>query len=227
MTNKKAVILLSGGLDSATSAAMAIDEGYELYAISFSYGQKHQIELESVKKIIKFFNIKHHKIVTLDASIFSNSALITHNNKSVPKNREIDPDDIPVTYVPARNILFLSYALAFAESYNIDQIYIGANILDYSGYPDCRPEFLKDFEKMANSGTKLGQNRKIDIKAPLLNLNKAQIIKKGLDLGFDYSITHSCYDPDQNGKSCGACDSCILRLKGFAENNINDPIEYI
>lgn len=230
---KQAVILLSGGLDSATVAATAISQGYNLYALSFRYGQKHQEELNAVKKIIKFFNqnsepdtpnIIEHNIIDLDPSIFLNSSLI--NDINVPKNRNLSKNDIPNTYVPARNIIFLSYATAYAESRNICNIFIGANEVDYSGYPDCRPKFLSSFEDMINIGTKLGQEQKISVIAPLLHLTKAEIIKKGLELKLDYSITHSCYDPI-DGYSCGQCDSCRLRLKGFKENNITDPIKYL
>ena len=223
---KKALILLSGGLDSATVSAIAKKQGYELYALSFDYGQSHKVELLAVKKIINFFNIKTHKIITIDPSIFANSALT--NNIAVPKNQYKNKfnNDIPITYVPARNIIFLSYALAYAESFNIYDIFIGANHIDYSGYPDCRPEFLASFEKMANLGTKIAQNHKISIKAPLLELTKAEIIARGIKLGIDYSITHSCYDPNDKGESCGLCDSCQFRLAGFKENNLKDPIIY-
>lgn len=220
---KEAVILLSGGLDSTTVAAIALSEGYKLHALSFNYGQKHKVELDAVRKIVDSFGITTHKIITLNPTIFVNSALT--NNISIPKNRNLDDISIPITYVPARNIIFLSYALAFAEGYNITNIFIGANEIDYSGYPDCRPEFLSSFEKMANIGTKLGQNNKISIKTPLLHLTKSEIIKKGLSLNVDYSITHSCYDPTPKG-ACGLCDSCRLRLKGFNDNKMIDPIKY-
>jgi 7-cyano-7-deazaguanine synthase len=221
---KKALIILSGGLDSATVAAIAKNSNYTLAALSFDYGQTHKIELESVKKIIKFFQISQHKIITINPNIFQNSALTT--NIAVPKNQDPHQSDIPITYVPARNIIFLSYALAYAESLNICDVFIGVNHIDYSGYPDCRPEFLESFEIMANLGTKLGQTNKINIKAPLLELNKEQIIATGLKLGVDYKITHSCYDPNKYGESCGKCDSCQIRLAGFAANNISDPIKY-
>ncbi len=219
---KKALILLSGGLDSATISAIAKSENYELHAISFDYSQNHKTELEYAKKIVNFFSFKTHKIVTINQGIFQNSALT--NNLTIPKaqNNKIE---IPITYVPARNILFLSYALSYAEGSNISNIFIGANAIDYSGYPDCRPEFIKSFEEMANLGTKIGQSQKITIHTPIINLSKAEIIKLGIKLQVDYSITHSCYDP-QNNKACGKCDSCYYRLKGFKENNITDPIEY-
>lgn len=225
---KKAVILLSGGLDSATVAAIA-QKDYHLYAISFDYGQRHNIELEFAKKLVKFFNIKDHKIAKIDLRIFGSSAL-TDDNISVPKNR-IDIEnshDIPVTYVPARNTIFLSYALAYAETIGAFDIFIGVNAVDYSGYPDCRTDFIKAFENLANLAT--AAEEKFVIHAPLINLTKKQIIKTGIDLGVDYSIAHSCYDPmvkDKKIYACGSCDSCQLRLKGFSENNKPDPYSYI
>jgi len=219
---KKALILLSGGLDSATISAIAKSENYELHAISFDYSQNHKTELKYAKKIANFFSFKTHKIITINPGLFQNSALT--NNLTIPKTQN-NKNEIPITYVPARNILFLSYALSYAEGNNISNIFIGANAIDYSGYPDCRPEFIKSFEEMANLGTKLGQSQKINIHTPIINLSKADIIKLGIKLQVDYSITHSCYDP-QNNKACGKCDSCYYRLKGFKENNITDPIEY-
>lgn len=219
---KKALILLSGGLDSATISAIAKSENYELHAISFDYSQNHKTELKYAKKIANFFSFTTHKIITINPGLFQNSALT--NNLTIPKKQN-NKNEIPITYVPARNILFLSYALSYAEGNNINHIFIGANAIDYSGYPDCRPEFIKSFEEMANLGTKLGQSQKITIHTPIINLSKADIIKLGIKLQVDYSITHSCYDP-QNNKACGKCDSCYYRLKGFKENNITDPIEY-
>ncbi|MBL6621615.1 MAG: 7-cyano-7-deazaguanine synthase QueC [Rickettsiales bacterium] len=219
---KKALILLSGGLDSATISAIAKSENYELHAISFDYSQNHKTELEYAKKIANFFSFKTHKIIIINPGLFQNSALT--NNLTIPKKQD-NKNKIPITYVPARNILFLSYALSYAEGNNISNIFIGANAIDYSGYPDCRPEFIKSFEEMANLGTKLGQSQKITIHTPIINLSKAEIIKLGMKLQVDYSITHSCYDP-HNNKACGKCDSCYYRLKGFKENNIADPIEY-
>jgi len=220
---KKAIILLSGGLDSATVAAIALNKEYDLHAVSFDYGQKHKKELDHVNLIRQSFNINSAQVIKLEPEVFATSSLT--GDSPIEKNRDLNSLEIPNTYVPARNIIFLSYTLAIAESYNICDIFIGANAVDYSGYPDCRAEFIADFAKMANSGTKLGQTRKINIHAPLINLTKAEIIKKGLGLGVDYSITHSCYDPI-NEYSCGKCDSCLLRLKGFSENNIKDPIKY-
>ena len=225
---KKAVILLSGGLDSATVAAIAKDS-YELYAISFLYGQRHNIELQFAKNLVSFFNIKEHKIVTIDLTIFGNSAL-TDKSINVPKNRHniSDHNKIPITYVPARNTIFLSYALAYAEIIQSCDIFIGANSIDYSGYPDCRGEFINAFETMSNFATSSKNQYKIH--APLLKLNKEEIINLGIELGIDYSLTHSCYDPVTKNDviyACGNCDSCILRLDGFKKNNIKDPYQYL
>lgn len=220
---KKAVLLLSGGLDSATTCAIATNEGYEVYAISFDYGQRHNIEIEKAKELAVHLLVKEHKIVTIDLRLFGGSALTS--DIKVPKNRDTDLPEIPVTYVPARNTIFLSYALAYAEVIGAYDIFIGANILDYSGYPDCRPEYLTAYEKMANlalAATVSGE-KKISINAPLLQLSKAQIIKKGMELGVDYAKTLSCYDPAPQGKPCGNCDSCQLRNKGFAEHCLKDP----
>ncbi len=219
---KKAVILLSGGLDSSTVAAIARKQGYELHALSFDYGQRHKYELMAAKKISKFLNIKNHKIAKIDLTIFQGSAITSR--LPVPKNRKIKQikNDIPVTYVPARNTIFLSFALAYAESIGAYDIFIGVNSLDYSGYPDCRPEYIKAFEKMANLATAAGVKKrgKFRINTPLIKMSKAEIIKKGISLGMDYTITFSCYDPEKDGKSCGECDSCILRKKGFKEAKI-------
>ena len=221
MLKKKAVILLSGGLDSTTCMAIAKKLGYALYAISFSYGQKHSIELRAAKKIGKIFKAKKHLIVDIDLKIIGGSAL-TGSDISISKN-----DKIPTTYVPARNTIFLSYALAWAEVLKADNIFIGANQVDYSGYPDCRNEYLKAYECMANLATKRGvAGEKIKIIAPLLNLTKAEIIKKGTALNVDYSLTHSCYFPTKVGFACAKCESCILRKKGFKEAKISDPTIY-
>jgi 7-cyano-7-deazaguanine synthase len=224
---KKAVILLSGGLDSATVAAIAKKE-YELYALSFNYGQRHDIEIEFARKIVQQNNFKEHKIANIDLSIFGNSALTDHK-LIVPKDQDVDNQkDIPITYVPARNTIFLSFALAYAEVTGASDIFIGANAVDYSNYPDCRPDFITAFEKLANKATAC--NNTFKIHAPLINMTKADIIKNGIDLGVDYSIAHSCYDPVQEGTkfyACSKCDSCILRLKGFDQNNIKDPYPYV
>lgn len=219
---KKAVILLSGGLDSATALAIAKADGYECHAISFSYGQRHDVELERAAAIARKYNTAH-KVINIPN--FGGSAL-TDENISVPKEG-LTPE-IPVTYVPARNTIFLSFALGYAEVLGAADIFIGVNALDYSGYPDCRPEFIAAFEKMANLGTKFGIETagNFKIHTPLVNFTKAEIIMRGLELGVDYSLTISCYDPVEE-KACGACDACRLRLKGFAENGIKDPIPYV
>lgn len=227
MKIKKAVILFSGGLDSTTVMAMAIEEGWEIYSISFRYGQRHFHELEVAKRIAFALGVKKHLVLDVDLSKIGGSALT--DDIPVPKGRsENQMQGIPVTYVPARNTIFLSYALAWAEVLGAENIFIGVNSVDYSGYPDCRAEFIKAFETMANLATKAGVERhaSIKIRAPLIHLTKAQIIRKGIALGLDYGMTHSCYDPSNDGKACGKCDSCILRKKGFAEAGIDDPTEY-
>ena len=223
----KAIVLLSGGLDSATTAAIVKDEGCHMIALSFNYNQRHRIELEAAKKVAKHLNLDKHLILNIDLSQIGGSALTAAID--VPKQRSAEQikKGIPVTYVPARNTIFLSYALAVAEVEKASSIYIGANSLDYSGYPDCRPKFIEAFEKLANLATKTAiEGSKIQIKAPLINLTKAEIIKRGSELGLDYSLTFSCYDPDQEGLACGQCDSCILRKKGFAEAGLSDPTQY-
>lgn len=224
----KAVILLSGGVDSTTAMAIARSEGYELYALSINYGQRHRLELEKARKIASFFNAKEHKIIDVDLRGIGGSALTT--DTAVPKNRSVEDmgHGIPVTYVPARNTIFLSVALSWAEVIEADSIYLGVNVLDYSGYPDCRPVYIKAFEDMAHLATRAGVEGKnrIKIKTPLINMTKAEIIKKGIGLGVDFSITHSCYDPSDEGIACGKCDSCLLRKKGFIEAGITDPIKY-
>ncbi|MDY6970421.1 MAG: 7-cyano-7-deazaguanine synthase QueC [Spirochaetota bacterium] len=228
MYSKKAVILLSGGIDSATTAAIAINEGFRLFAITFVYGQKHTIEINFAKQLVRSFKIKDHIIIEVPTKIFSSSSLSVESNEDIPKNRDISfSDEIPSTYVPGRNILFLSYALAYAESIDARDIFIGVNQLDYSGYPDCRPEFIKAFENMANIGTKSGTaGERFSIHVPLIDLKKWEIIRMGINLGVDYSITHSCYDPSPNGLSCGECDSCQIRIKGFIEASVLDPTKY-
>jgi 7-cyano-7-deazaguanine synthase len=224
---KKAIILLSGGIDSATCAAIARSDGYELYAMSFAYGQRHGIELEAAKRIASFLKIKGHKIVTIDLALFGGSSLTT--KLAIPKNRDITEAsvEIPSTYVPARNTIFLSYALAWAEVTGICDLFIGVNAVDYSGYPDCRPEYIAAFEKMANLATRAGvEGRRLTIHTPLEELTKAAIIKKGASLGLDYGLTHSCYDPSTEGYACGSCDSCLIRKKGFADAGVKDPTTY-
>lgn len=222
---KRAVVLLSGGLDSATTLAMARSEGYEAYALSFSYGQRHAWELESARKVAAAIGVAEHRIATIDLRVFGGSALT--DEIAVPKRRNTDEmsQEIPVTYVPARNTIFLSFALAWAEVLGANDIYIGVNALDYSGYPDCRPEFIEAFERMANLATKAGVEgrQKLTIHTPLIAMSKAQIIRRGMELGVDYGLTSSCYDPSATGKPCGQCDSCLLRAKGFFECGIEDP----
>jgi 7-cyano-7-deazaguanine synthase len=225
---RPAVVLLSGGLDSATVAAIAASQGYTVYALSFSYGQRHSWELEAARRVAQSLHVVDHRIANIDLRIFGGSALT--DNIAVPKDRPAEDmaHGIPVTYVPARNTIFLSFALAWAEVLGSSDIFIGVNALDYSGYPDCRPEFIRAFETLANLATKAGVEgrQNLTIHAPLIQLTKAQIIRAGLDLGVDYSLTSSCYDPGPEGQPCGHCDSCILRRKGFRENGILDPLPY-
>ncbi len=225
-TKKKAVILLSGGLDSATVLAFAKAEGYELQALSFSYGQRHAWELEAAKRVAASIGVAQHRVATIDLRAFGGSALT--DNIAVPKGRDADEmsHGIPITYVPARNTIFLSFALAWAEVLGASDIFLGVNALDYSGYPDCRPEFIEAFEKMANLATKAGVEGRqhLRIHTPLIAMTKAQIIARGIELGVDYWLTSSCYDPGPTGAPCGQCDSCLLRQKGFRENGIADPI---
>ena len=225
---KKAVILLSGGLDSVTCLAIAKSKNYSLYALTFRYGQRHQFEIGAAKECALSQQVENHIIMDIDLRSFGGSALT--DNIDVPKDRiETNiTDDIPITYVPARNTIFLSFALAYSESIGCSDIFIGVNALDYSGYPDCRPEYISAFEAMSKLATKSGVTGKSSIKihTPLIDMGKHEIIKTGSSLGVDYSITHSCYDPDKNGISCGRCDACTLRLKGFKKAGIADPIQY-
>ena len=227
-TEKKAVILSSGGLDSTTVMAIAKHDGYLIYSLSFSYGQRHKIELKAAKKVADKIGVEKHLVINLDLNKIGGSALT--DSIDIPKNRndKAISANIPVTYVPARNTIFLSYALAWAEVVVSSDIFIGVNAIDYSGYPDCRPEYIEAFEKMANLATKAGVEKitKIKIKTPLLHFSKALIIQKGIELGVDYSLTHSCYDPNPEGVACGRCDSCILRKKGFKEAGVKDPTKY-
>jgi 7-cyano-7-deazaguanine synthase len=225
---KKAVVLLSGGLDSATVLAIARSGGYEPYALSFSYGQRHAWELEAAKHVAVSLGAAQHRIASIDLRVFGGSALT--DDIAVPKGRDADEmaHGIPITYVPARNTIFLSFALAWAEVLESSDIFIGVNALDYSGYPDCRPEFIEAFEKMANLATKAGVEgrQQLKIHTPLIALTKAQIIQKGLELRVDYGLTSSCYDPFPDGQPCGECDSCLLRQKGFRETGTEDPLRY-
>jgi len=225
---KRAVVLLSGGLDSATVLAIAQSQGYELYALSFSYGQRHIVELDAARRVAAAIGVADHRIAAIDLRVFGGSALTA--DIAVPKGRDADQmsHGIPITYVPARNTIFLSFALAWAEVLASSDIFIGVNALDYSGYPDCRAEFIEAFEKMANLATKAGVEGRqaLKVHTPLIALTKAQIIRKGFELGVDYGLTCSCYDPSSTGKPCGQCDSCLLRQKGFRENRIEDPLVY-
>tara|TARA_B110000444_G_C18702856_1_gene529822 strand:+ start:116 stop:793 length:678 start_codon:yes stop_codon:yes gene_type:complete len=223
MIKKKAVVLVSGGLDSTTMLAMALKQGYECYTLSFDYGQRHIAELKAAHRISNAMAAVGHKIVYLSLNSIGGSAL-TDNAIAVP---EIETEGIPVTYVPARNTIFLSIGLGWAEVLDADNIFIGVNAVDYSGYPDCRPEFISAFEKMANIATKAGtEGRKISIQTPLIDLSKREIIQQGLELGVDYSITVSCYQSSDEGKACGKCDSCRLRKQGFLEAGVADPTRY-
>ena len=227
--NKKAVVLLSGGLDSATTLAVAISSGFRCYALTFRYGQRHRREVEAAERIANSLRAIEHRIIDTGLAGFGGSAL-TDSNIEVPKDGTdlASPDRIPPTYVPARNTIFLSYALAWAEVLGAFDIFIGVNTTDYSGYPDCRAEFIAAFEKTANLATAAAAQGKgrYHIHTPIISMTKAHIILTGTKLGVDYSLTHSCYDPDEQGRSCGRCDSCRLRLKGFAEAGLKDPIEY-
>lgn len=218
------IVLFSGGIDSSTTLAIALQERDVVYALSFDYGQRHRIELEKANLVLKQFRIKEHLQFQIDLRQIGGSALTSAIE--VPKQRSID-ESIPVTYVPGRNLIFLSIAAAFGETRNAFDLYYGANVLDYSGYPDCRPEFIESLEQTLNKGTKSGtEERKFRIHAPLLKLTKAQIIQKGISLGVDYTDTHSCYDPSESGEACGECDSCVIRLKGFSEAGLKDPAIY-
>lgn len=224
---KRAVVLLSGGLDSATTLAIAKAEGFGLYALTMAYGQRHHVELEAAKRVAQSIGVEQHCVLGINNEIFGGSALT--GNLEVPKFRSEKQisSGIPVTYVPARNTLFLSYALAWGETVGATDIFIGVNALDYSGYPDCRPEFIETFEKLANLATKSGvEGKPWEIHAPLIRMSKAEIIRRGLELGVDYSLTHSCYDPLPDGRACGQCDSCQLRRKGYRDAGLTDPIQY-
>lgn len=228
MSERKAVVLLSGGIDSTTTLAVARNEGFECYCLSFDYGQRHSFEIEAAKNVAKSLGAEEHKIIKIDLREFGGSALT--DDIDVPKNRkqvEIS-SEIPITYVPARNTIFLSFALGWAEILNAQDIYIGVTSIDYSGYPDCRPEYIEAFQKMAALATKAGvEGKPVKIHTPLINLGKAEIIKLGTKLKVDFSMTHSCYDPSKDGRACGRCDSCILRRDGFKKAGIPDPTKYV
>jgi 7-cyano-7-deazaguanine synthase len=224
---KRAVVLLSGGIDSTTTVAIAIAEGYKVYALSFDYGQRHRIEVEAARRIADSLDAKEHRVAKIDMRVFGGSALT--DDIDVPKHRSETEiaHGIPVTYVPARNTIFLAYALAWAEVIPAHDIFLGVNAIDYSGYPDCRPEFIEAFENLANLGTKAGvEGRRFQIHTPLIKFSKAEIIRKAVELGVDLSLTHSCYDPTPEGFACGECDSCLLRLKGFREAGMKDLSRY-
>jgi 7-cyano-7-deazaguanine synthase len=222
----RAICLLSGGLDSATTLALALREGFDCYCLSFDYGQRHAIELVSARKIAQSLGATQHKIATIDLRLFGGSALTA--DIAVPKDNQATPgaSGIPVTYVPARNTIFLAFALAYAEVSNASDIFLGVNAIDYSGYPDCRPEFISAFETMARLATKAGVEgaQQLRIHTPLITMSKAEIVRTAVQLGLDLSLTHSCYDPDEAGRPCGRCDSCLLRQKGFADAGVPDPV---
>lgn len=228
MHQPKSVVLLSGGLDSTTVLAIARSEGYTVHALSFQYGQRHQMELEAARRVASHLGAADHTVVNIDLRKFGGSALTSEIE--VPKGRSLGEmgRGIPITYVPARNTIFLSFALAWSEVLGASDIFIGVNALDYSGYPDCRPEYIRAFEEMANLATKAGVEgrQRLKIHTPLISLSKAEIIRTGLALGVDYSMTMSCYDPSPLGDACGACDACLLRLKGFREVGLDDPVSY-
>lgn len=224
----KAVCLLSGGLDSSTCLGVARRGGFECYALSFDYGQRHAIELEAAARVAKFFGAREHRTVKIDLRVFGASALTS--DLAVPKHRTAEEmaRGIPVTYVPARNTIFLSFAMAWAEVLESSDIFIGVNAMDYSGYPDCRPEFIEAFERLANLATKTGveERTRLRIHCPLIRLTKAEIVRLGAEAGLDFGLTHSCYDPLEGGRPCGQCDSCLLRRKGFSEAGFQDSLEY-
>ncbi|CAL9438421.1 7-cyano-7-deazaguanine synthase QueC [Streptomyces thermocarboxydus] len=227
--NRPAIVLLSGGLDSTTVLAIAKDQGFTPYALSFRYGQRHSIELEAAQRVAQAQGVARHVIADIDLRVFGGSALTA--DIEVPKHEslaDVEEAGVPITYVPARNTIFLSFALAFAETVGASDIFTGVTAVDYSGYPDCRPEYMEAFATMANLATKAGVEgtSKITLHSPLIALSKADIVREGLRLGVDYSLTSSCYDPDEQGRACGKCDTCLLRLKGFAEAGVTDPVRY-
>lgn len=227
-THKRAVVLVSGGLDSATALAVARHEGFELFALSFDYGQRHRFELEAAHRVCRAESVKQHVEFPLDLRAFGGSALTSELDVPRDRSDEQMQAGIPVTYVPARNTIFLAIALGWAETLSAFDIFIGVNAVDYSGYPDCRPEFIDAFTRTANLATKAGVEgaERWSIHTPLISLSKAEIIRRGTELGVDYALTHSCYDPDEAGRPCGHCDACLLRLKGFEEAGLSDPLEY-
>ncbi|MBQ1156702.1 7-cyano-7-deazaguanine synthase QueC [Streptomyces sp. A73] len=226
---RPAIVLLSGGLDSTTVLAIAKDQGYTPYALSFRYGQRHSVELDAAKRVVEAQGAARHVIADIDLRVFGGSALTS--DIEVPKHDSLDRSEgggVPITYVPARNTIFLSFALAYAETVNASDIFTGVTAVDYSGYPDCRPEYIDAYAKMANLATRAGVEgtQQLKIHSPLMEMSKADIVREGLRLGVDYSITSSCYDPDEQGRACGRCETCLLRLKGFAEAGSTDPVRY-
>lgn len=230
MSEHKAVVLSSGGIDSTTTLAIAKAQSLEIYSLTFNYGQRHAAELEAARRVADFFGVSKHLVIGIDMRAIGGSALTT-DRIDVPKGRSADEmaHEIPITYVPARNTIFLSYALAWAEVLEAAEIFIGVNAVDYSGYPDCRPEFIAAYEGMANLATRAAVEGKVHvhIRTPLIAMTKAEIIRRGIELGVDYSLTHSCYDPSPEGEACGLCDSCVLRRKGFGEAGVPDPTRYV
>ncbi|WP_440557475.1 7-cyano-7-deazaguanine synthase QueC [Streptomyces sp. SCPE 10] len=233
MAERPAIVLLSGGLDSTTVLAIAKDQGYTPYALSFRYGQRHSVELEAAKRVAAAQGVARHVIADIDLRVFGGSALTS--DIEVPKRESLDAADdkgidssVPITYVPARNTIFLSFALAYAETVGASDIFTGVTAVDYSGYPDCRPEYMEAYERMANLATRAGVEgtQKLKLHSPLISMSKADIVREGLRLGVDYSLTSSCYDPDDQGRACGHCETCLLRLKGFAEAGVTDPVQY-
>lgn len=225
---RKAVVLLSGGLDSTTTLAIARSQGFACFALTFQYGQRHAVEIDAARLIAGRLGVERHIVLPMDLRQFGGSALTS--DLAVPKDRPLDEmtHGIPVTYVPARNTIFLAFALAWAETLHANDIFLGVNALDYSGYPDCRPEFIAAFERLANLATKAGvEGQKFTIHTPLIQMTKADIVRRGLELGLDFALTTSCYDPTPDGKACGHCDACLLRLKGFAEAGVADPRGYV
>ncbi|MGA5205202.1 7-cyano-7-deazaguanine synthase QueC [Streptomyces variegatus] len=233
MAERPAIVLLSGGLDSTTVLAIAKDQGYTPYALSFRYGQRHSVELEAAARVAAVQGVARHVVADIDLRVFGGSALTS--DIDVPKHESLDHSDskdtdssVPITYVPARNTIFLSFALAYAETVGASDIFTGVTAVDYSGYPDCRPEYMEAYERMANLATRAGVEgtQRLKLHSPLISMSKADIVREGLRLGVDYSLTSSCYDPDEQGRACGHCETCLLRLKGFAEAGVTDPVQY-
>ncbi|MFE4665173.1 7-cyano-7-deazaguanine synthase QueC [Streptomyces sp. NPDC056716] len=233
MAERPAIVLLSGGLDSTTVLAIAKDQGYTPYALSFRYGQRHSVELEAAKRVAAAQGVARHVIADIDLRVFGGSALTS--DIDVPKRESLDDasgkdsdSSVPITYVPARNTIFLSFALAYTETVGASDIFTGVTAVDYSGYPDCRPEYMEAYERMANLATRAGVEgtQRLKLHSPLISMSKADIVREGLRLGVDYSLTSSCYDPDEQGQACGHCETCLLRLKGFAEAGVTDPVQY-